>query len=145
MTDDSPPAKAGPQAPDEDQASYARWLARGTALGLAIVAVSFVVYVFRLVPPHVAYAELPRLWSLPLAEFLRETGSPTGWDWARMLDRSDTLAILGIAVLAGASVPALIAVIPVYARRRLPALLWICVLQVVVLVLAASNLISGGH
>ena len=52
---------------------------------------------------------------------------------------------MGIAALAFASVPCLIVIMPVYWWTKRPALLAICALEVLVIVLAASGLVTGGH
>jgi hypothetical protein len=130
---------------DDDQQRYARWLEWGTRAGLAIVLVGFALMMSGLAPPLVAGDVLPGLWNRPLAEYLAATGSPTGWGWLSGLAHGDILALAGVAVLAGCSVLGLAAAAGVYLRRRQQALAWICLLEIVVLVLAASNLISAGH
>jgi hypothetical protein len=54
-----------------------------------------------------------------------------------------TLAAIGL--LAGCSVACLLAVIPVFARAKERVLATVCMLEVLVLVLAASGLLTGAH
>lgn len=53
--------------------------------------------------------------------------------------------LVGIALLAGCSMPALLGLIPLYVQRRDYAYAGICALIALVLVLAASGILSGGH
>jgi hypothetical protein len=82
---------------------------------------------------------------MPVGEFLRASGSPTGWQWVTMLGRGDMAGLLGIAILAGCSLPALLSLVPLFARRGERALALLCVLEVLVIALAASGWITGGH
>lgn len=129
----------------DEQAGYARWLARGTVIGFAMLVVGFAAYVGGLVDPHVPIDRLPQLWHLPAEEFLAAAGIEPGWGWARLAHRGDVMNLLSIALLATVSVPCLLAVVPVFRARGERALVAICLLEVVVLLLAASGLLAGGH
>jgi hypothetical protein len=78
---------------------------------------SFVAYVSGLLPGVVPVDRLPELWSLPVAQFLARTQMPTGWGWLALLGHGDVLGLLGIALLAGVSVPCLLALVPIYCAR----------------------------
>ena len=129
----------------EAQARYARWLARGTRGGLALLVLAFLAYAGGLLAPHVAFERMPELWTQPAAAFLEATGVRPGWDWGRLAHRGDMLVLAAIAFLASCSIACLAAVIPVFARRREEVLVAVCVLQIAVLVLAASGMLSGAH
>jgi hypothetical protein len=122
------------------QLRYALMLEWGTRAGLAVLAVSFVGYLAGWLPAQVAPQELPALWSLPAAHFQGRTGSPTGWGWLALLDRGDMLGLAGIALLAGCSLLALLALVPMYAARRDRAFAALCLLEAAVLLAAASGL-----
>jgi hypothetical protein len=55
------------------------------------------------------------------------------------------LNLIGIAILAGCSVPPLLGLIPLYLKRRDYAYTVLCAAIVLVLVLAASGILSGEH
>lgn len=129
----------------EEQLRYARVLEWGARLGLAVAVAAFALYVFGALPGHVAVEALPALWSLPLAEYLQRSATPTGWDWIRLASRGDFASLAGIAVLASVSVACLAAVIPVYARRGDRTYVALCVLAIAVLVLAASGIFVVRH
>jgi hypothetical protein len=126
-------------------ARYATWLARGTAAGFVAMALAFVVYVAGMLDPHVPLEAVPALWSEPASSYLDAIGLESGWGWAALVHKADMLSLLGIALLSGCSVLALAAVIPVYARQRDRALVVVCLLEIAVMALAASNLIGGAH
>ncbi len=69
----------------------------------------------------------------------------TGWGWLALLRHGDVLNLVGIALLATCSVPCLLRVAPIYARARDRAFVLLCLLEVVVLVVAASGIIGAGH
>ena len=131
---------------DDPQLAYARWLERGARLGLVVLVASFAAYAFGLVEPHVPRDRLPAVWSLPLADYLAATGMPTGWGWLPLAAvRGDLAGLLGIAVLAGCSLAALVAATLAYARQgdRVHALL--CVAVATIIGLAASGWLVAGH
>ena len=132
------------EAHDPIQRRYARWLAWGTRVGLACLVLGFVAYVIGLAP-HVPIEKLPALWQLQSAQVLRETGLRPGWHWATLLHRSDMLVLAAIALLSSVSIACVAAVMPLFARRGERVFVAICALQVLVLLLAASGLLAGGH
>ena len=130
--------------PSTEQLRYARMLDFGMRAGLAVLIASFAAYVGGALPAQVPFETLARLWILPVDDYLRESGMPTGWAWLAMLNRGDVLSLTGIALLAGVSVPCLAVLIPTYAGRRDWAFLGITVALIGVLVLAASGVL-GAH
>lgn len=133
------------EAVDPAQRRYAAWLAAGARLGLALLLVSFVAYLGGWIAPIVPLDQLPSLWNQPVATYLQATGQAAGWSWVGRLGHGDVLNLLGIAVLASCSLPCLLAVLPVYARRGDRAFAALCLLEVLVLLVAASGIIDGAH
>jgi len=103
----------------------------------------FAAYAGEMLPLQVPFDALPRLWSLPVGDFLRESGMPAGWGWLTMLGKGDVLALAGIALLASVSPLCLLLLLPAYAQRRDGAYLAFTLALVGVLVLAASGIL--GH
>ncbi|HNJ83450.1 MAG TPA: hypothetical protein PLG92_02740 [Piscinibacter sp.] len=128
-----------------EQLRYARWLEWGTRVGLAALILIFLAYGIGLVEPHVPHSRLPEVWNLPVSQFLAATGLPTGWGWLAFAHRGDIANLLGIAMLTGASLLALLALLPLYLRQRDRLYAALCVAQVAVLLLAASGLLTAGH
>jgi hypothetical protein len=128
-----------------EQLRYARVLDWGTRAGLLVLVASFAVYMLGLATPHVAVQRLPELWSLPVAQYLQQTASPTGWGWLALLRRGDVMGLVGIVILAGCSLVCLLSLVPLYLRRGDKAFAALCLAEVAVVLLAASGVLGGGH
>lgn len=142
MSDD---AKRGQGGPSAEQLRYARVLDRGMKVGLVVLTATFAVYVAGLMPVQVSFEMLPRLWSLPVTDYLRESGMPAGWGWLGLLAKGDVLALTGIALLAGVSLPCLLRLAPAYAAAKDRTYLGITLALVAVLLLAASGVLGSSH
>ena len=127
--------------PSPEQLRYARLLDWCMKTGLAVLIAGFVVYVSGVLPVLIPFEALPRLWTLPVADYVRESGMATGWGWLAMPGKGDVVITTGIAILAGASVPCLAALVPVYARARDWLYLIVTVTLIGVLMLAASGVL----
>lgn len=137
-------------APVDDQVerlqlTYAAWLEAGVRLGLGVLTATFLAYVLDVWEPHVPIEHLPRLWGLPAHEFRAATGAPDGWGWLRLLGRGDYLTFLGVAVLALTSIACYLRLAPALAARGERLYAAIALLQIIVLALAASGIVSGAH
>lgn len=129
-----------------EQQRYATLLSWGSRSGLAILVVSFLAYVLGWMPAHVPLEQLPNVWNLPVNEYLKQTAAPTGWHWLTLLDQGDFASLVGIAWLSGSSLVCLIAVIPIYARRKDRVFVMLCLIALAVQLLAASGILrAGGH
>jgi hypothetical protein len=128
-----------------EQEHYARWLERGSRVGFALLVVGLLVYVTEMIEPHVPIGQLPALWTLPAERFLQVTGISPGWGWAALAHRSDLMNLAGIAVLAGCSILPLGAALAAFRARGERTFAVLCALQIAVLLLAASGLLTGGH
>ena len=124
---------------------YARWLAWGTRVSLAVLIGCFFVYVLGLAEPLVAVHELARLWTLPVGEYLAASGAPVGWRWLGYLGKGDYLNLLGIAMLCLITVLCYARILPLLLKsgERLYAALALA--QIVVLLAAASGVFTLGR
>jgi hypothetical protein len=127
------------------QERYARWLERGSRVGLALLVVGLFLYVSELVTPHVPIERLPALWGLPAHHYLQEARIPRGWGWAALAHRGDLMNLAGIAVLAGCSMLPLAAALLHFRAQGERLYSAICALEIVVLLLAASGLLGAAH
>ncbi|MDP1691569.1 MAG: hypothetical protein Q8L49_06400 [Burkholderiaceae bacterium] len=124
---------------------YAQWLGWGTRLGLLVLVATFGAQLAGWWPPRMAVHELSALWHLPAAEFTQRAGTPRGWAWLAQLQYGDMAGLSGIALLAGCSLPGLLALVPLYLRSGDRAYVAICLAEVAVLLLAASGVLNAGH
>jgi hypothetical protein len=125
------------------QLRFARVLAAGMWCGLAMLALGFAAYVSGLVPSTLPLEALPQYWGLAAAEFRRVTGTPDGWGWLARFGAGETLPLVGIIILCATVPLACVALFTAYARRRDWVYLAIVALEFVVLVLAASGVITA--
>jgi hypothetical protein len=117
----------------------------GVKAGLVLLVLSFATYLTGILPPHVAFDQLPMYWGLPVSEFVKATNTPTGWGWLRLIAKGDIVNLIVIAYMAGLSAICCLAVLPIFARRGEKVQLVFAVLQIVVLVLAASDILTVGR
>lgn len=129
----------------DEQALYARWLDYATRVSLVVMAAGFLLYVAGWPAPKVPLQQLPELWQLPVADYLRRTGMPAGLAWLRDPLHGDVIGLVGIELLALCSLPALAVAARAFAGRGLRVLATLCGLQIGVMVLAASGWIVAGH
>lgn len=120
---------------------YARWLAAGTWLALAVLTGTFFAYMAQLAEPLVPLERLPELWRLPAREFVAATGAPQGWGWLAHVSRGDYANLAGVALLCLVTVACYLRVLPALERRA--AIL--ALLQVAVLLAAAAGGFAAGH
>lgn len=139
------PTAENTQLQKAEATRYATLLDWGTRLGLAVLILGFAAYMLGLTTPLVSLQELPQLWNQPVTVYLAKTGTPTGWGWLAMLGKGDMLNLLGIAILAGCSIPPLLGLVPLYLKRCDYTYAGLCILITLVLVLAASGVLTGGH
>lgn len=127
------------------QTVYARWLGWGTWIALALLIGAFLAYVFGVAPSALPMADVPRFWILPLERYLALSGSATGWAWLEMLDKGEYQSLAGMALLCLVTVACYLRLLPLLLARgeRLHAA--IAAAQILVLLLAASGLLAGGH
>ncbi|HUW00543.1 MAG TPA: hypothetical protein VMV88_10335 [Gallionella sp.] len=123
-----------------EQLSYAEVLHWSTLLGFIVLVVTFAAYVLGWLPTDIPLERLPQLWNLPLNEYLKATGIPTGWSWLFLMNKGDFASQLGIAILSGCSIACIIAIMPAYAKAKNFTYIAICILEIAVLALSASGI-----
>lgn len=137
---DSPNAYASPE-----ELRYARILEFSARAGLLLLVIGFALYVGGAVPTLVPLDQLPRYWGLSAQAYAAATHTPTGWSWVRFIARGENLSLAAIAFLAGAAVWCSLRVLPLFARRGEWVHVVLVALQIVVLLLAASNVLVAAR
>jgi hypothetical protein len=130
----------------EEQIVYANLLSKGMLLGLAVLIITFLIYVSGLLPSYIPIDELPQHWGKRVHTFNQDLGLPTGWGWLKNVGKGDYLNFVGIALLSGLTIVCYAVIMPILKRKKDTAYFFIALAEVLVLVLAASGLLkSGGH
>ena len=130
----------------EEQIAYAKILDSGMKFGLLALVITFIIYLTGLLPPHIPTDDLPRYWGMSVHKYLEATGIHTGWTWVGMLGKGDFLNFVGIAFLAGVTILCYLRIIPILFRKKDTVYGILAILEVLVLVLAASGILkAGGH
>ncbi len=127
------------------QLTYATVLSWTSTFGIIFVVAGYLIYVFQLLPAAVSPAEIATKWHLKAAEFHKAVPVPSGWDWITQLGRGDVLSYASIIYLSSVTMFCLAVIIPLFFKEKDRIYTVITLLQVMVLVFAATGIISGGH
>lgn len=129
-----------------EQITYANILFYGCWGGLALMAVTYFLYVSGVMEPYVSMDLVTKYWSQPVQEYLTQNNVPTGWGWAKLLSKGDFLNFVGIALLAGLTIIGYIPLVFAYLKKKDMPFVIIAVLEIIVLSVAASGIFgSGAH
>ncbi len=132
------------QAVDEVQTVYARVLEIVSHVGFVFLSVGYLVYVMQLLPLSVPIEAIAGNWHLKASEMQQKLQIPAGWSFVSStaaLGKGDVLSYLSILYLAMATVICLVFAITAFYREKNYLYTAIAVLQVVVLLVAASGLV----
>ena len=128
----------------QEQITYANLLFYGCWGALALLVLTYLVYVLGLLSPHVSMQEVTALWSGPVGVYLEKANVPHGWGWVVLLGKGDFLNFIGVVVLAGMTIVCYLTLIPAFLKEKRTIFAVIAILEVLVLSLAASGIVGGG-
>lgn len=130
----------------EEQIAYANILNTGMWIGLAVVIVTFFVYISGVLPRFVPIEDLPKYWGMKVHEFNTVLNAPTGWGWTALVGTGYYLNFIGISMLAGLTILCYLVILPILIKKKDTPYVIIAIIEIAVLVLAASGLLkTGGH
>ena len=125
---------------------YAKILKYGSFIGIVAMIFTFIIYLFGIIPPYIPVEKLPKLWNLTAHEFLKHVNLKGGWDWLHYLTYGDLLNYLGIVFLAALTIIGYVAIIPLLLSSSGSRVVGaIAVVEVLILILAASGILKAGH
>jgi hypothetical protein len=132
--------------PSQEQVIYANILVIGVWIGLAVLFITYAVYLSGLMPSHVDISLVTGNWDKGVHEYLEITRSPQGWGWVYLLGNGDFLNYIGFAFLALMTIFCYLVLLKGYIAKKDWIYAGIAFLEILVLSLAASGLLgSGGH
>lgn len=129
----------------EEQLVYAGWLDIGMKMGFVLLLGTFVAYMLGLAAPHVPVADLPQYWTMPVKDYLKAANVHTGWSWLALIGKGDFMNFLGIAFLSAVTMACFARIVPILFRNGDKVYGTIAVIEILVLVLAASGILAAGH
>ncbi|UCH80114.1 MAG: hypothetical protein JSW20_10235 [Nitrospiraceae bacterium] len=130
----------------EEQILYANILNKGMLFGLIGLIVTFIIYGAGILEPKIPLEQVQNYWVMPVSDYLAKSGIHAGWAWLGNLGYGDMLNFLPIAFLSLLTIVCYIAILPGLMRKKDTAYVVLVIVEVVVLVVAASGLLgSGGH
>jgi hypothetical protein len=113
--------------------------------GLGCLLVTFVVYVSGVMENYIPLNDLSQHWQKDVHQYLHDANIEPGWAWVTMVGYGDFLNFAGIAMLAGVTILCYAAMVPMLLRKRDFIYAVLALLEVIVLVSAASGFITAGH
>ncbi len=132
-------------AVDKVQLVYAQVLEIVSYAGFAFLAIGYVVYVLQLLPLSVPIDAIAANWHLKASDMQQKLHTPLGWSFSggtpAALLQGDIISYLSIFFLAMATIACLAFAAVTFYREKNYLYVTIAVLQVVVLLVAASGLI----
>jgi hypothetical protein len=130
----------------EEQVAYAKILNAVMFLGLAIMIVTFIIYMLGILPSFIPPQDIPKYWSMKSSNFIHMFHAPTGWAWVGLTNKGDYLNFVGIALLAALTILCYLVILPILMRKKDIPYVVIAIAEILVLALAASGILkSGGH
>ena len=125
--------------------AYADGMDLGVRIGLAGLAVSYVLYLAGILPPHVPIERTVVNWHMSAPEYAARCDLYRGWSWIMAFREGDYLSLILIAFLASVTIWCIVRLMPFLVREKDVPMFVITLVQLAILVLAASGLVSGGH
>lgn len=131
--------------PTVEQIRYSSFLEKGMYFGLALLLLTFAVYVTGILDPYLPLEDLPVHWTKNVHDYLEDAHIEPGWAWLSMVGYGDFLNFTGIAFLAGVTVVCYAVIIPILLKNRDVIFTILVLLEIAVLVFAASGIVEIGH
>jgi hypothetical protein len=129
----------------ETQIRYAEVLHWIALIGLVLLLATFALYLSGLIPPLVEPSEVPAMWHLSAEEYAEANNIPTGWAWIREIIHGDVLSFASLVLLASGTIICFIITLFSFLKDKDWIYSGIIILEIFVLLLAASGLVAGGH
>ncbi|GBF35382.1 hypothetical protein DCCM_4505 [Desulfocucumis palustris] len=131
----------------QEQIKYANLLLYGAWTGIAILLVTFTLYMGGILKAFVPPSQMPQYWTMKVGDYLHATGAPTGWSWLGMLGYGDIVNFIGVALLGLLTIGGYLILLPAYLKKKDTPYTAIVIAELIVLTVAASGIlgVSAGH
>ncbi|MBS3808657.1 MAG: hypothetical protein KGY38_00685 [Desulfobacterales bacterium] len=128
-----------------EQQLYAEMLEKGMYVGLLLLLLTFLLYATGIVDPYIPLDKIAEYWHQSSTDYLHKAGIPDGWGWVGFLGYGDFLNFIPIAILAAVTIFSYLTIIPILLRQNDKVYATLAGIEVLILILAASGLLKGGH
>lgn len=122
---------------------YSKVLSIGIKIAFFILVISFIIYISGILHPSVPINAIPRYWNMSASDFCNMLHPPKGWMWLSQVGKGDCLNFIGITILTTLTILCHILVLPLLIKKKDIPYIIITILQILVLLLAASGVIIG--
>lgn len=126
----------------EAQILYANILNAGMLIGLISLVLIFILYVTGIFTPFIPLEKVQTFWVLSVHEYLEKSGVQVGWAWFGELQYGDMLNYIPIAFLSLLTIICYITLIPGLIRKKDTTYTIIAILEIIVLLVAASGILG---
>jgi len=130
---------------DKVQLAYAAILSKATTLSIVFVILGYVVYIFQLLPLSVPIEQVSENWHLRASEFHQNIHAPFGWNALSDFGKGDALSYISILYLGAVTMFCLVAAGFAFLKEKNVIYTAISFVQLLVLIFAATGILSGGH
>ncbi|MGD8306564.1 MAG: hypothetical protein PVF17_07905 [Ignavibacteria bacterium] len=130
----------------KEQIVYAKILNFGMLIGLGALVITFILYGGSFIQPLIPLVRVQTYWIMSVGEYLDTSGIEAGWAWLGNLSYGDMLTFLPIAFLSLLTIICYLSIIPILISKKDTAYVIFAILEVVILIFAASGILgTGGH
>ncbi|MFN3383699.1 MAG: hypothetical protein ACK401_02240 [Archaeoglobaceae archaeon] len=129
----------------KEQVVYGKILYYGSIISIVAITAAFIAYVSGIMPHYVDFEKMAELWGKSHHVFVEEAKVPIGWGWVELINYADYLNLLLLAILAFLTIICYIAILPVFATKKDWIYATITLIEIIVLLFAASGFITTGH
>lgn len=126
----------------EAQILYANILNAGMLIGLISLVLIFILYVTGIVSPLIPLEKVQTYWVVSVHEYLEKSGIQVGWAWFSELEYGDMLNYIPIAFLSLLTIVCYSALIPGLIRKKDTTYTIIAIVEIIVLLVAASGILG---
>lgn len=126
----------------EAQILYANILNAGMLIGLISLVLIFILYVTGIFTLFIPLEKVQTYWVLSVHEYLEKSGVQVGWAWFGELQYGDMLNYIPIAFLSLLTIICYITLIPGLIRKKDTTYTIIAILEIIVLLVAASGILG---
>ena len=126
----------------EAQILYANILNAGMLIGFISLITIFILYISGILSPLIPPEKVESYWTLPLHDYLEKSGMEVGWAWFGKLQYGDMLNFVPIAFLSLLTIICYISLIPGLLRKKDTTYTVIAIVEIIVLLVAASGILG---